>query len=302
MSDHKKLQTLLELLMYLSSGVKYSLLQIQKRFDLEERTARRYLKTLREVGFIIPRPKNGLYHIDKTSPYFREISELLHFSREEAHILYNAIHSISNENTLKQNLIYKLVSLYDSPAIAQSIVKQQHSNNIHQLTRAIQLNRQVILEGYHSANSQTNSDRLIEPFEFTTNYISVWGYDKDSKSNKIFKTSRITSVKVLPEQWQNQALHKSNFIDVFRISSNQQITVKLILSLRAAELLKEEYPLAESFITPYNNGKYLFQTQVCGFEGVSRFVMGLCHEIEILAPSELKHFISNRIKKFLNGQ
>ncbi len=113
MEDQNKLTRMLEMLMFLSSGVKYTIHEITDRFEISERTAHRYLLTFRNVGFIIPKPLNGLYWIDKKSPYFKEISELLHFSKEEAYILQRAIHSIDDENALKSNLIQKLYSLYD---------------------------------------------------------------------------------------------------------------------------------------------------------------------------------------------
>ena len=38
-----------------------------------------------------------------------------------------------------------------------------------------------------SGNSHKVSDRLVEPFEFTTNMIDVWCYDLEKKGNKVFK-------------------------------------------------------------------------------------------------------------------
>jgi len=299
MEEHKKLEKLLELIMLLSNGLRYSKKEICDRLDLSDRSADRYVKTIRDAGFIIPRPVEGRYWIDKESPYFKELSELLHFSREEAHILHNAIHSISNENLLKQNLIRKLYSLYDAPYIANTIVKQQQPANIHNLSRAIKAKQKVVLLGYRSANSDQQTDRVVEPFRFTTNYVSTWAYDIDAGICKTFKNTRTSSVKILNEKWEYETRHKEMNMDVFRISSDWQIPVKLKLSLRACELLKEEYPLAEKHITPADETHSYFEAPVSGFEGVGRFVLGLCHEIEILDPPELKKFLKERVKKFL---
>jgi len=38
------------------------------------------------------------------------------------------------------------------------------------------------------------------------------------------------------------------------------------------------------------------ETDVCGFEGVCRFYLGLIGEIEIVAPKSLKEFVKKRIK------
>mgnify|MGYP000624383877 CR=1 FL=1 len=44
---------------------------------------------------------------------------------------------------------------------------------------------------------------------------------------------------------------------------------------------------------------FIFEAPVCSFEGVGRFVLGLCHEIEIIEPEGLKTFLQERVKKFL---
>src|SRR5690554_2653603 len=141
------------MLLFLSSGLKYKIDEIAARFEISQRTAYRYINIFKEAGFSVPGSRSGYYSIDKNSPYFKEISELLHFSREEAFILQKAIHSIDNENLLKQNLIKKLYALYDFDRVANTIVKKEHSENIHQLIQAIKHKNQVVLVDYLSANS-----------------------------------------------------------------------------------------------------------------------------------------------------
>ena len=299
MNEQPKLHLLLEMLLFLSSGLKYKIEDIAERFDISVRTAYRYINTFRNAGFVIPRPKDGYYYIDKNSPYFREISELLHFSREEAVILQKAIHSIDNENLLKQNLINKLYALYDFNRVANTIVKKEYSENIHQLIQAIKHKNKVILKEYLSANSNEARDRMVEPFDFTTNYVATWAYDINDNCCKTFKNTRIKSVKILPHPWKNETNHKKLPIDIFRISSTRQIQVTLKLSIRACELLKEEYPLAEEYIQQLNDKEYQFAGPVCGFEGVARFVMGLYDEIEVIEPEELREFLKNKAEKIL---
>lgn len=302
MREQNKVKRLLESLIYLSSGLRYNLSEIADRFHVSERTVFRDIKDLREVGFIIPEPHDGRYYVDKNTPYFREISELLHFSKEEAVILRNAIHGVSDENLLKRNLIRKLYALYDFDRVADTIVKPQHSANIHELIKAIKYKNKVVMRGYSSANSGELKDRIVEPFDFTTNYVATWAYDIEDCCCKTFKNTRITSVQLLPEPWENERKHKMLPIDVFRISSDKDIPVKLKLSMRAAELLKEEYPLSEEFIKPITNEKFVFETNVSGFEGVGRFVMGLCDEIDIEYPQSLKEFIQNKAKNILTDR
>jgi len=299
MDGQPKLHKLFEMLLFLSSGLRCKIKEIAERFDISVRTAYRYINIFKEAGFVFPNTRSGYYSIDKNSPYFREISELLHFSREEAVILQKAIHSIDNENLLKQNLINKLYALYDFDRVANTIVKKEYSANIHQLISAIKYKNQVILKAYLSANSNEARDRLVEPFDFTTNYVATWAYDIQSKCCKTFKNTRIKSVRILPQPWKYETKHKKMPIDVFRISSERQIKVTLILSIRAYELLKEEYPLAEEYIQKIDDKQYLFTATVCSFEGIGRFVMGLYNEIEVIEPKKLKVFLKNRAKKIL---
>lgn len=302
MLEQRKLQKLLEIMIFLSSGLKYTLPEIAERFEMSERTAYRYIQTFRAAGFIIPKPEKGRYYIDKNSPYFKEISELLHFSKEEAIILQKAIHSVSNENLLKQNLTKKLYSLYDFERVADTVVKVEHSANIHALLQAMKFKNRVILRGYLSANSKKQTDRIIEPFDFTSNYISIWAYDIENKCCKTFKNTRIDSVQVLSEPWQYQNKHCKLPVDVFRISSNQQTDIKLKLSIRAAELLREEYPLSEQYINQSSKTQFEFTAPVCNFNGVGRFIMGLYDEIQIIYPDTLKDFIKNKTNKILNDR
>ncbi len=301
MTHPSKLQKVLELLIFLSGGIRYTQREIAERFDISERSVFRYIAALRDVGFVIPRPKDGRYYIDKQSPYFREISELLHFSKEEAVVLQNAIHSVSDENLLKRNLIKKLYALYDFDRVPDTIVKPAHSANIHALIKAIQYKHKVILRGYLSANSKQARDRIVEPFDFTTNYVATWAYDCEDHQCKTFKNTRIGSVQMLSEPWAHADKHRALPMDVFRISSGQQIGVKLRLSVRAAELLREEYPLAEAYITQEADERFVFEAPVANFSGVGRFVLGLCDEIEIVYPAELKVYVKNKAQKLLNA-
>ncbi len=293
MEDHNKFRRLLEMLMYLSCGIKRTIGEIAERFGISERSAHRYIQTFRNAGFVIPKPDDGLYYIDKSSPYFREISELLHFSREEAHILQRAIHSIEDENSLKSNLVRKLYALYDFERVADTIVRPENSVNVHTLMGAIRRRQQVVLKDYKSANSNEIGDREIEPFRFTTNYVAVWGYDLRDGQNKTFKISRIRAVETTGNPWRFESQHTEMPMDVFRISAAQKRSVTLLLSLRAKELLTEEYPLAENCIEPHGD-RYLFRCETYGFEGVGRFVLGLCSEIEIVEPEALKSFIREK--------
>jgi predicted DNA-binding transcriptional regulator YafY len=304
MSAQAKLQKLLEILMMLNCKYGRTLQEICNEFDISERTTYRYIETIRNVGFLVDKRESQgkiYYSINKEESIHRDISDLLHFSKEEAYILSRAIHSIDQENELKNNLIKKLYSLYDFDRVAVPVIRKENSHKIHQLANGINRKKQVVLERYQSSHSNTISDRLIEPLGFTTNFVSVWGFDTGDLKNKIFKTSRIRDVEMKDQDWQYEDKHQIGFVDVFRISSYQRIPVKLEMSLLAKNLLTEEYPLSEKYIVEKKNNRYVFETEVASLHGVGRFVLSLIDEVKILWPPELRDFVMKKIESFNDG-
>ena len=296
--DQPKIERLLRLMKMLTANVEYSVDDIAARLDMSRRTIYRYIDTFRDAGFVIKKRGNCI-RLDKESPHFKDISQLVHFTEEEAVILRRAIESIDDTNLLKQNLKRKLYSVYDSGTLADTIVKGQNASNVHALIEAIENHQQVVLHNYQSSHSI--SDRHVEPFAFTTNYVNIWCYDIDNKRCKIFKTARIGSVEPSGNEWQFSELHKENFIDIFRMiasSESDLINIKLKLGRLSYNLLMEEYPLAERYISQVDNDHWMLDTVVANLQGLGRFVVGLMDDIEIIDSPELKDFLDNYIKRY----
>ena len=247
--DQPKIERLLRLMKMLTANVDYSVDDIAERLDMSRRTIYRYIDTFRDAGFVIKKSGNCI-RLDKESPHFKDISQLVHFTEEEAVILRRAIESIDDTNLLKQNLKRKLYSVYDSKTLADTIVKGSNSSNVHSLIEAIENRQQVVLVEYQSSRSIRN--RLVEPFAFTTNYVNVWCYDTEDNKCKIFKTARIGRVEILQTEWQHSEQHQEGFIDIFRMIASPeqpQIPIKLRLGHLSYNLIMEEYPLSERYIS-----------------------------------------------------
>ncbi len=295
--DQPKLERLLRLMKLLTANTTYNVDALAERLDMSRRTVYRYIDTFREAGFVIKRSGDCI-RLDKESPHFRDISQLVHFTEEEAVILKSAIENIDDTNLLKQNLKRKLYSVYDNKTLANTVVRGKNASNIRLLIEAIEQQRQVVLCGYQSAHGGEVRDRRIEPFAFTTNYVQVWCYDPDAQSCKLFKTSRIASVELLDQPWEHAAAHAEGFIDPFRMHGEVRHRVQLELGMLAYNLLCEEYPLAERDLHPLSGGRWLLDTEVAGFAGIGRFVVGLLDDIRIVDSPELKEYIANYLKKF----
>ena len=74
----------------------------------------------------------------------------------------------------------------------------------------------------------------------------------------------------------------------------------LRLSMAAANLLVEEFPLAEQCLVQEDESHWLLTTQVCRLEGPARFVMGLIEEVEVINSPEFNVFLEEKVKIAVN--
>ena len=294
--DQPKLERLLRLMKLLTANNYLTVEEIAARLSITPRSVYRYIDTFRTAGFVIKK-ENGCIRLDKSSPYFKDISELIHFTEEEAYILKSAIESIDENNILKQNLKKKLYTVYNYKILAETIVNGRHSRNVRQLVEAMECRQGVLLKKYASSHGNDIRDRMVEAFAFTTNYEQVWCYCLEESEVKLFRVSRIGAVELLPEPWRHEEAHLAGFIDIFRMHSNERLPLKLKLGLRSTSLLVEEFPIASKHLQKISDNEWMLETEVCSYDGVGRFVLGLMGDIEIIDSPEFLQYISGQVEK-----
>ena len=292
--EQPKIERLLRLMKLMTGNVNYTVNDLAERIGTTYRSVYRYIDTFKDAGFVVQNLGGGVYKLGKESRHFKDISQLVHFTDEEAHIVNQLIEALDDTNMLKQNLRRKLTSIYDCTSMAQSIVRGRNAQNVNALLEAMTHRRQVILRDYASSNTGVVRDRVVEPFGFTTNYVQVWCYEVDSGLNKIFKTSRIGSVDILDDTWQHAESHEEGYIDIFRMTGFEQYRVCIRLGMMAHNLLLEEYPLAERDIIQQGDS-WMLDTKVCNYRGVGRFVLGLMDDVEVLENEEFKEYLCTKL-------
>ena len=297
-ASQRKFRQMLELLLMLNNKYGRKKQALAEHFRCSVRTIDRYINTFKEVGFVIEN-KDGYLHIDKKLSDYKDLSELLHFSEDEFLILTKAIEAINADSELKAQLKKKLYSLYNFDRVATPVVKKHHQRIVKLLMQAISEKKQVELIQYRSANSQNITNRIIEPFDFTQNYTSVWAYEASSDACKTFKINRISNVHILSDQYFFAEKHQKSNLDAFRMTGEEKIPVKLNLSLKAYNLLIEEYPRAELFTHKQHDNLFVFETNVFSLFGIGRFILGLPNDIEIVYPQELKNYVIEEMQKAL---
>jgi len=293
------MKRMLEMMIMLSNNRYSSIESICDQFGISKRTFFRYLNTFRDTGFVVKTISNNTYKLETTTKLKKELGDLLYFSQEEAQILKSAIDSISGENRFKQLLKKKLYAVFDYRLIANIALAPHDREMLDILLKAQENRKKVKLVNYKSSHSNTTSDRIVEAYEITDSADQVWCYEIKSQSVKLFKISRMENVLILDEDWTFSDQHETGYVDIFRIHSTQKYPVRLLLTNRAANLLLEEYPLSVNYLKEIAENQHLLETDVCSYEGVSRFILGLYHDITILEGDELKVFLKQKIKKMI---
>ena len=294
--EQPKIERVLRLMKMMTGNNNYTVEDMAERLGISYRSVYRYIETFKDSGFVVHRKDGGIYKLGKESRYFKEISQLIHFTDEEAHIVNQLIEGLDNTNMLKQNLRKKLSSVYNCTSLADCVVEGKNAININRLIEAVNEGNQVVLKNYASSHTGIARDRLVEPFGFTTNYVQVWCYEPESGLNKLFNTARIQSVEVLNTEWQFKEEHHEGYIDIFRITGFEQKRVQMELGMMAHNLLVEEYPLATRDLKQIDDNHWLLDTMVCDYVGIGRFVMGLSGDIKILTP-EFEAYIAECAKE-----
>lgn len=295
--EQPKVERLLRLIKLMTGNVNYTIDDLAQRLDTSYRSIYRYIESFKEAGFVVQKLGGGVYKLSKESPHFKDISQLVHFTDEEAHIVNQLIEGLDDTNMLKQNLRKKLCSVYNCTSMASSVVHGAAASNVNTIIEAIEERKQVVLRNYASGHTGNLRDRVVEPFGFTTNYVQVWCYEPESGMNKLFKTSRIGSVEITDNDWQYADNHKEGYIDIFRMTGFEQHGVKLRLGMLSRNLLIEEYPLSERDIVQVDSNTWVLETHVCNYLGVGRFVMGLMDDIAIVDSPEFENYIKEQLEQ-----
>lgn len=297
---HLKLQRMLEMLIMLGGKYGRTKAGLAQHFDITEKTVSRYFSTFKDAGFILEQ-QDKYWRINQEENNYKDLSQLLHFSQEESLVLRNAINSIQAPPDIIEELTHKLYSIYNCDRVATPLIKTHNEKQIRKIEDAIKSKKQIVLHNYSSSNSSTLSDRLVEAFDFTHNFRSVWAYETESSKCKIFVLSRIQDIEMTNSDWKNQKEHEKILPDIFRMTGEKKISVELELSQRARNLLIEEYPLSEQFLKPLSQNTFQLITYVYSFEGIGRFIKGLLGEVKIIKPNALQEKINKDLNKYLNN-
>ncbi len=293
--DNKSFR-LLRLLFFLSGSYPKTRKECTEFLDIRDSTFYNYCNEIKNIGFNLLQ-KDGKYWVEAESKPTQMLANLLHFTEEEAYILARSIDSIEGYSIPANRLKQKLVAFLNHDKAVEAYLKKEKPEMVFMLNKAIKNKKQVLLVNYASGNSQTVRNRRVEPFEFKDDFNLVWAFDTDEMKNRQFKICRMDDVQETPFQWEYERLHHSDPVDVFRNTGELNKLVEFELNLRARNLLLEEYPLSEKFITETATNRFLFNAPVAKYEGPGRFVLGIAEDIRLMGDEGFLEFVKEKITK-----
>ncbi len=290
MHNQNKILRVLQLITLLKKEPAKSIRFLAGILESTDRTVYRYLDLVKELGFELHKDHNNKFQI-----LGNEEHHPISFSNEEVSLLRDLVLSTGKDNKLKDSLLKKIYLQSELATQGNHILKANLGRLVEKINYSISEKKRVLLKGYHSINTQSISDRVIEPISFTDNYNSICGFEVETKSNKYYNLERITDVIQLDEPQEFKESHQLDEMDVFGFSNKngEKFIVELSISLRAYILLKEEYPKIEKFVKKEKySERYFVKVEVNNPKPISRFILGLNEEIEVLG--------SNSYLKYLN--
>lgn len=289
--EQPRIERVLRLMRLMSGNVYFTVDELAEKLDTSYRSIYRYIDTFKEVGFAVEKIHSNMYRLVKMPSQFKDLSRLVFFSEEEAEIVGNLIENLDETNNLKSTLRRKLAAVYDMTNIKKVYESKAVAANIQALGNAKRDGLRVVLKNYASGNSGVTRDRLVEPFEFSSNNINIWAYDVENDDVRSFKVNRIDWVDILyTEPWQFEKYHRKPLSDAFRMNGDKFTKVKIELNQRAKNLLVEEFPLAIPDVRN-EDGRWIYEGNVCRMEGVGRFVLGLAADVKVIDSPELLEYL-----------
>jgi proteasome accessory factor C len=291
MHNQHRLLKVLKLISVLKAQPPKSVKLLAKQFETSERSIYRYIDLLKEVGFEVEKDKSNKIYIENFDNQLNAI-----FTNEEAEFIKTTVLQLGNNHVLRNSVLLKLNLYSEIEEIGIDISKAHLGQMIKTIQTAIDNKTQVILKSYFSVNSNSVSDRRIEPIQFTADYSYIFSYELETKTNKLFATDRFKEVKTTDVSFKFSEFHQFEGMDIFNFANTGEIfSIDLMLNLRAYILLKKEFPLVEKHIkVNMKTNQFHLQSKIFNLKPIARFVKGLHNDdVKVLGSEEFIEYLKS---------
>lgn len=296
MPTETKTHRLLRLIMFLSNSYSKTKEECASFLGIKDSAFYNYRNVLMDIGFDL-RQKDGKYWIEYPDQDHQVLRNILHFSEEETYLLSRSIDLLEEKPSSASRLKQKLSSFLNQDKAIETYLHKEKSAIVLAIRKAQKEKKQILLINYASGNSQTVKNRMVEPFEFKDDFNLIWAFDTGLKQNRQFKICRVEDVQESPIAWEYERSHRSKPVDIFRNTGDLNKQIEFRLNLKARNLLIEEYPLSERFLTKISNNQFVLKVPVAKYEGPGRFALGLAEDIQVAGDEGFLEYLKIKIEK-----
>jgi predicted DNA-binding transcriptional regulator YafY len=292
MPEDKTAIRILSLLSLLHRDIYWPVERLAQRFGTTKRTIYRYLKDLEQMNYTIVKDEQNRYRI-AASPAGKYLPE---FDPDEYIFLREIVASTKPDHPLRHAILEKINENIQLPVIGGVISQQVTTNILETIQQAMHEGVRVRLVDYYSLRSDKISDRVIEPVKLIRGMRYILAVDVETASVRQFKTDRIGGAVKLKTKMSNHPDFSEWGVDDFYMNGFKGTRVKIGLTMKAANLLCEEYGVNPQSLKKEENNPYPFtyESTVYGMEGVGRFVMGLIDQVHVYGPERLKTYLRKK--------
>lgn len=291
-NEQKKLYQVFQLIRLLNTPPAKDVAQLARRLGIGKSSIYEYIKLLKNLGYKIE--TDDQHRKSFGFDFSKKENSVL--ESDELNYLQELLQQAGNRSLLAKQLLHKFNLNLSLIPLADAL-PQLHNSRIVQLIRAgLNSSRCLKLYRYRSLTSNTVEDRLVEPLELTPDFRYLIAWDLDKKGQRQFKIDRIEDVDLL-----DQTITPGRFcspMDLFGLTGDQWLQVRLRLSATAHHLMIEEFPLSRPYIRKAGE-HIIFDGQVRHWKGIGRFVLGLPGEVEVLGPAEFLVYLEEKGDKKL---
>lgn len=295
---HDHLKRELDLILLLTQNRRYRIEEICDRIGISRRSFYYYIEFFEQAGFKVE--KSGRYYsLNRSSDFFKRLYDLVQLTEDEVALMRQLIDNAGLQGNRLRSLYRRLDCFYDFKILEDEALQRKAMAMRGTIYEAIKNRCMVRISGYSSPNSHTVRSRLVEPFMFLNNNNDVRCYEISSSINKTFRISRMNGVELLDRPWEHEARHRQVYIDLFSFSGEKTMKVTLSMGQLSHNVMLEEYPESAACFAEQENGRWKFETDVCSYLGIGRFVLGLYDDIKIEGDDGFKEYIAAKLRSWM---
>ena len=295
--EHAAIERMLRVIGLLMNNRSYTVEDIARMIGNKKRTVYRYLKTFRDNGIKVKKRYGTIYTIEScTISWADDVFKGMAApagSPEDGIILQRPCQDLTiHTGTYEAMKELEMNDILNDAPYLQKVVA-----NVSLLVKAASTRKKVLVE-YESNSRNKRCKLIVEPYSFYFYFNYVWCFEEEERKNTAMRISRITDIQILDEEWPSKPKHRKQVIDAFGCWGHKMIPIKLRLTMQARNLMTEAHPI--SMITmredpAYPDGeRWILETGVCDYSGITRYIMGMLDEVEILEGEGLKEYIRKR--------